>query len=626
VTEIGELALWVALLMTTWSCLASFVARRLRREDLALTARRALIACFVSLLVALTGVTNAFVTRDFTRAVVVAHSDANLPLAYTVAATWAGSSGWVMLVAAVLVGFSVVLVGTRATSPLASARSITAIALSVLVALFVVCLFANPFGLLDFGVTDGEGLAPRLQNIGFMIVPPLEALAFAASAVACVVMREDGMIRGRRALHWWRLASVLLILALAARVWWTYTALDGARFWQWSIGASATLALWLIANAIVHDAASPHTDGDRGKIVLIALAILAVAVGIVAGGPFSMNPGASMGSALPRFWLAAGVVAGPGVAEIETTRSGVRAKAGVPPTDARHWLRNLRDGAHVGYVALIFLTMVVAAAALIPVVDEWVHGDASGSAGPVEVTLEGAALVLLIVSSASLRSLMTNTRREALRYIAVPLVLSAAVVALLAFLGVTSLYVLLVALVATCALVDIIRETIGGGRATLPRGLVHLGVVVATVGLCFWSLTTARDFTVRSGESVEIRDPFGRPWKLTGQGVSLYDVLNRRVVAVTVEAFRGEISRGLVKTEKRQTVTEQDESLGDPLTGVGIRHTALVDLRLELLDVSGEVAKVRVAFVPFAALVWLGASLVILGELAMLLFTRRGDV
>ena len=607
---IGELSLWVALLMAAWSTATSIAASALGRDDLAESGRRALAATLAMSVVASLGLWAAFLGRDYTRSYVAAHSNTNLPIAYVIAAFWAGGGGWLLSWATALTLFTWIAVRGRRDGSRSSAARIAAVStVPLCTALIAVCLGANPFAQVDFAVADGSGLDPRLQTLGFLIIPPLEALAYAAIVVACVLTLDE---RAReKARVWFRLASMLLSVALAARVWWSYTSLEGGRFWRWGIGESATLGLWLIAAAARHDVATARERAEARPSKLLAVVALAlVAVGIVFGGSLSMLSGTVAGDPLaPRLWVGAVVVAVPSLALL---RSPSRSEGSASAPTARE-PRERRHGALVGTAALIALAATVVVSVIAPMVEAWVDGGPTDSSSVGDMCMRIAGPVLLAALTFAPRASPRHAQPWRLRTIAAPLVLAGMGTVALTLVGVTSAYVLIAASLGVLALCMIVRDFALGGRAPLSQVLSHAGFASVVVGLCFASLTTQRALTVRPGETFEIRDPLGRGWKLVGQGVSLYDVLNRRVIAVTLDAFREGMAKGLVKTEKRQFVDAHGESLGEPLTGVGLLRTAQTDLRLELVDASGEVARVTVAFVPFTGLVWLGSLLVICG-------------
>ena len=62
---IGELALWVALLMAAWSGVTSFAGGALGRDDLIASGRRGLYATCAMIVLASIGLWNALLTHDF---------------------------------------------------------------------------------------------------------------------------------------------------------------------------------------------------------------------------------------------------------------------------------------------------------------------------------------------------------------------------------------------------------------------------------------------------------------------------------------------------------------------------------------------------------------------------------
>ena len=615
---IGELSLWVALLTSAWSLAMSIsaVVRGGWREDHRESGRRALLATFAMLLLASTGLCAGFLTSDFTRTYVAAHSNSNLPRLYAVAALWAGSAGWLMLLATALSGLASLVVGTPpGRSTRNTARVATGLGVPLVTALAIVCFALGPFAQFDYAVSDGRGLDAGLQNVGFVIIPPLEALAYALVIVSCALVL-DPEARARAA-AWMRRAGLVLSLAVVARVWWTYTALEGGgTFWRWGLGECATLALWLIVEALRHDLGANTVPQRNVASIPAVVAPVLAAVGIVFGGASSMLEGALPGDEISsRLIVAAAIVAVASVALLRSVRRPSTSTSRDSSPTLPHQSRRI-DAATVGMATLVALAAMVAIAALAPTVQTWVEGKSADGTSLGDASAKIIAPVLLAVITFSPRSSPRHAQPWRLRTIAPPLVLAGLGVVALTMLHVTSLYALFTAALSILALCMLARDFVIGGARTASRFLVHVGIVLAVVGLCFATLTTHRDLTVRSGETFETRDPFGRRWKFVGQGVSLYDVLNRRVIAVTLDAFREGASVGLVKTEKRQFVDDDGASLGEPLTGIGLLRTALEDVRLELQDASGEVAKVRLSFLPFVGLVWVGAVFVVVGGVA----------
>ena len=76
-TVLGNLALWLALLVGVWGALAGFVGGRLARPDLGHSARRAVFAMCGALLVAVFALEWALFQHDFNVEYVAAYTSRN---------------------------------------------------------------------------------------------------------------------------------------------------------------------------------------------------------------------------------------------------------------------------------------------------------------------------------------------------------------------------------------------------------------------------------------------------------------------------------------------------------------------------------------------------------------------
>src|SRR6184192_1834973 len=101
-TVLGNLALWLALLVGVWGALAGFVGGRPGRPDLAHSARRAVFAMCGALLVAVFALEWALFQHDFNVEYVAAYTSSNLPIFYTWSALYAGQKGSLLFWATVL--------------------------------------------------------------------------------------------------------------------------------------------------------------------------------------------------------------------------------------------------------------------------------------------------------------------------------------------------------------------------------------------------------------------------------------------------------------------------------------------------------------------------------------------
>ncbi|HKN59182.1 MAG TPA: cytochrome c biogenesis protein CcsA, partial [Gemmatimonadaceae bacterium] len=181
---VGELSLWVALLMAAWAATVSFAGGQLRRSDLIESGERAIYATLAMVVLASLGLWTALLTHDFSIKYVASFTSANLPKVYTVTAFWGGQSGSLLFWALILSIYSAITLYTNRTRnrelmPYVSGT----LALILLFFLATICLGSNPFERLDFIPIDGRGLNPQLQNPGMAIHPPNLYLGYVGTSI-----------------------------------------------------------------------------------------------------------------------------------------------------------------------------------------------------------------------------------------------------------------------------------------------------------------------------------------------------------------------------------------------------------------------------------------------------------
>ncbi|MDH5234534.1 MAG: cytochrome c biogenesis protein CcsA, partial [Gemmatimonadota bacterium] len=151
-----------------------------------------------------------------------------------------------------------------------------------------------------------------------------------------------------------------------------------------------------------------------------------------------------------------------------------------------------------------------------------------------------------------------------------------------------------------------------GGR------LAHAGLVVAAFAIAGSTLRQGHEVTLPDGGSVTIRDPWGRDWTFTNDGLSQYRVLDRDVLAVTFRAeMHGRPPRTLT-SEQRQYVDSRGAPSFESTTDVGILRSARQDVLLQIRGVFADEADVRIDFNPLMTWVWVGGALLLVGGLLRL--------
>jgi len=129
-----------------------------------------------------------------------------------------------------------------------------------------------------------------------------------------------------------------------------------------------------------------------------------------------------------------------------------------------------------------------------------------------------------------------------------------------------------------------------------------------------------QEATLKPGDSVEMRSPFGHTYRFTHLGVSQFEALNRIVSAATVEVSKDGKPAGIMTTEKRQHVDSFKRPTFEPSTEVGIRSNLQEDIYIVYAgSVEGtEQAVYRFNINPLVWWVWFGGGVLMLGGLITL--------
>jgi cytochrome c biogenesis factor len=359
---IGELSLWIALLMAAWGATVSFAGGALRRRDLAASGRRALYVAAGALALAVAGVVDGLVHRDFTLAYVALHTSLALSTPYAVAALWSGPAGTMLLWALVLA------LAAALMAPAGAARDRTrgpwVAGVSALFLLFVLCvvaLQANPYERLSWRAADGQGLDPRLQVSAMVLQRPLLVMGYVAACLPAVLVLGGLLARRLDADAWagarrWAVAAWAALggaILLAAR-----GALATGGAWAWPPDVAVPAAEWACVGLLLHTMARGRRGGILAKanvplVVASALGALAGGYGLVAAGADAMfEPGRNV-TVAP--WIGGAVALVAAAAYLAATRGAAAARSDDGPVgDYR------RPGALAAHAASVVLALGLA--------------------------------------------------------------------------------------------------------------------------------------------------------------------------------------------------------------------------------------------------------------------------
>ena len=295
ITELGHFALILAFMTSLCVAILPLVGLRLGLTALtALTAPATLVmAAGVGL--AFTALVTAFVTSDFSVALVAAHSHSTKPLIYKISGTWGNHEGSLLLWILILVLFGAMLAMRGREMDFGLKVRTLAVQAMVTAGFLAFCLFtSNPFARLDETPLDGRGLNPILQDPGLALHPPTLYVGYVGLSLA-FAFAVAGLIEGRIdrawACHvrpWISAAWCALTAGIALGSWWAYYELGWGGWWFWDPVENASLMPWLAATALLHSTIVVE-QRDRLKSWTVLLAILAFSLSLV--GTFIVRSG-----------------------------------------------------------------------------------------------------------------------------------------------------------------------------------------------------------------------------------------------------------------------------------------------------------------------------------------------
>ncbi len=643
-TVLGNLALWIALLVALWGAVMGFAGGSQGRPELQLSARRAMFATTAALLVAVVSLEWALFTRDFNVEYVASYTSRNLPTFYTWSALYAGQKGSLLFWASVLAIFgtlAVVFTSARHRVYLPYVIGIV----SIVVAFFVSAMLAaaNPFERLPFTPVDGRGMNPQLQNPGMVFHPPMLYLGyisitipFAFAMAALLSKRLD--VEWLVAIRKWTLVSWLFLsIGILLGMWWAYVELGWGGYWAWDPVENASLLPWLTMTAFLHSVMVQEKRGMLkkwnlsliiGSWLLSIFGTFITRSGVISSVHSFAQSGVGyfflvflVGSAVLSFWIYA--------RRLPLLTAETRLESMVS-REASFLFNNLL------FVGIAFSVLW---GTLFPILSEAVQGT-KVTVGPpffnqVNVPLGLALLALTGIGPliAWRRASLPNLQRQ----FAMPV--AAGLFAGLALLvaGMRQPLAVLAFSLGTFVLATVAQEFFRGisarhrqygeGRALAAARLigrnrrryggyvVHAGIVLLFAAFAGMAFKTETQATLRPGESATLRSPFGHEWTFTHLGVSQYDALNRLVTAGTVELARDGRRVGILKSEKRQHVDGLGRPTFEPSTEVGIRSDLREDVYVVMAGVVNgtEQTVYRFTLNPLVWWVWFGGYVVVLG-------------
>jgi cytochrome c-type biogenesis protein CcmF len=222
------------------------------------TARRAGLACFVTLCGAGFALIWAVLTNDFSLDYIHAHSNKALPVMYKISALWSGQEGSLLFWSWVLAGYGFILRWRHQVDRRLYAHASVILAGIQVFFLLVVNISANPFGVMSKVPADGNGLNPLLQYWEMLIHPPMLYMGYVglsvpfAFALGALIMKYPGEKWIHITRRWTMVAWLILTCGIFLGAHWAYSVLGWGGYWAWDPVENASLLPWLTCTAFLH--------------------------------------------------------------------------------------------------------------------------------------------------------------------------------------------------------------------------------------------------------------------------------------------------------------------------------------------------------------------------------------
>ncbi|MCL4188990.1 MAG: heme lyase CcmF/NrfE family subunit [Rhodobacteraceae bacterium] len=293
--ELGHFALVLAFAVSILQAVVPLVGAARGWPGWMALAEPAATAQFLLTAFAFAALTWAFVTSDFSLALVVGNSHTAKPLIYKITGVWGNHEGSMLLWVLILTLFGAAAAWFGGGLPAGLRARVLAVQASVAVAFMAFILFtSNPFARLAQPPFDGQDLNPLLQDPGLALHPPFLYLGYVglsmafSFAVAALIEGRVDAAWGRWVRPWTLAAWVFLTIGIALGSWWAYYELGWGGFWFWDPVENASFMPWLFAAALLHSAIVVEKR-EALKAWTILLAIMAFGFSLL--GTFIVRSG-----------------------------------------------------------------------------------------------------------------------------------------------------------------------------------------------------------------------------------------------------------------------------------------------------------------------------------------------
>ena len=633
VSDIGYLALLLAFALAVYSCVASAVGARWRIGELVTSARNAVWANSILMVLAAGILVYGFLSHDYGLQYVLSHSNRAMPWYYVASAFWGGQEGSLLYWATVLGVFSGVAVFLNRRRYARLMPYVISVLSGVMAFFLVVLVFVtNPFQRMPFAMPDGQGLNPILQDPGMMFHPPLLLMGYMswsipfAFVIAALVTGRLGMEWVRAIRRWTLTAWTIQSAGLLLGGWWAYHVLGWGGYWGWDPVENVAFLPWVMGTAFLH---SVMVVEKRGKLKVWTISLVIAAFLLAIFGTFVVRSGVLSSvhsfaeSPIGPYFLA--FLAGTLVLSIGLL---VYRLPSIRDEEGFDSLVSRESGFLANNLLLVGVAFATFWGTIYPLISEAVS-NTKLTVGPPFYEQVNAPLffiLLLLMGIAPLLAWRHTTTAALIKNFRIPAAL--ALLALVATFALTQrIFVALgfsgVVFVFGTIILDYARgvstrrrntresypEALSGlvarDRARYGGYVVHLGIAIIAVGIIGSSaFQEHKDINIREGESVTVG-----VYTLTYTGSSVERLADREGDCSTLAVVRDGQYMGAVTP-----MTEYFPNFPNPSSKVAILTTPLDDLYVFQASKPQDGQVTLSIFVnPLTVWVWVGGSLLFIG-------------
>jgi cytochrome c-type biogenesis protein CcmF len=664
--QLGNFALLLALALSGYAFAAGALSlwRPAAGPDrLRETARRAGIAVWITVSVAVTALLVAAFTNDFSVAYIAHHSNITLPAAYKFAALWSGQEGSLLFWAWLLGTYGLVLRLRHKTD-----RQLFAYAGMILAGIqfffqLLLVFSAPPFAMMaGTPPADGNGLNPLLQYPEMVIHPPMLYLGYVgfsvpfAFALGALIMRYPGEKWIHITRRWTMVTWLFLTFGVFLGMHWAYAVLGWGGYWGWDPVENASVMPWLTGTAFLH---SVMMQEKRGMLkvwnvwLIFATFMLSIFGTTLTRGGLVSSVHAFAQSSIGEWFLGAAGWSGepwksvpyyvPGFLTIVFAAClyfFLRNRDHLKSENKLESLVSRESSFLFNNLLLLAACFVILWGTLFPILSEWVQGTKVTVGPPFfnRVELPIAMLLLLLTAMGPLLAWRKTSIESMKRNFGLPAILAAVTMAVMIAAGehpwedAGNFYSLIAAGLGVLVVSTVVMEFVRGGRVIASHSgtnlfagmlqltrrntrryggyVVHIGVALVVVGMAGLAFNQDKEQEMGYGDKLDI----GR-YTLVCRSYTQDQTPNYDYESAILDVYRGgDLVTTMYPEQRFYHATRQPQHM------VAIRSTPREDLYLiyagQNPDTGRPIIKARVN--PLVMWVWVGLLVMAFGTLVAL--------